>query len=209
MGKHALVLDKAGHQVELFDPLSLLERGSKHLLPGEDVYTKLAATLFESRPQRNVVAFVAVKPGSGATHMVRNIGAVLARAGRKVSVKDGSLRSLRLPGIPQEEQDFDEAEAIMGMPFSAEEESTALTVTDIREQYDCVLIDAGCADTSAGLTRVGPFCDGVVLIAEAGEVTKAQVRRATQTVMRAQGKLLGVVLNKRSYPIPDWLYRLL
>jgi Mrp family chromosome partitioning ATPase len=57
--------------------------------------------------------------------------------------------------------------------------------------------------------RLASVCDGVVVVAEAGRATPKSLRRAAQVVELAQGKLLGVVLNKRKYPIPSWLYRIL
>ncbi len=88
-------------------------------------------------------------------------------------------------------------------------ESTAQTVGNLRDRYDCALLDCGSLDRSAGLIRLGPLCDGVVLVAEAGKVSKAQLDRGARSVRQVQGALLGIVLNKRQYPIPTWLYRLL
>ena len=59
------------------------------------------------------------------------------------------------------------------------------------------------------LLRFAPATDGVVLVVEAGRAGKEQINRAAQMITEAQGTLLGFVLNKRRYPIPNWLYRLL
>jgi hypothetical protein len=126
-----------------------------------------------------------------------------------VGVKDSALRSMDIAGLPTAVDEFEHRSRIVGMPCGAETRTTATSVSRMRDCYDCLLLDLGCFDASPGLTRVASHCDGVVLVAAAGQASKAQMRRAAQTVHRAEGKLLGVVLNKRTYPIPAWLYRLL
>jgi Mrp family chromosome partitioning ATPase len=49
--------------------------------------------------------------------------------------------------------------------------------------------------------------DAVVLVIRHGGTRREVVRRAKETVERAGGKILGVVLNKRKFPIPEFLYR--
>jgi Mrp family chromosome partitioning ATPase len=48
-----------------------------------------------------------------------------------------------------------------------------------------------------------------VLVVEAGVTNKDQIERAARVIRETGGTLLGCVLNKRRYPIPGWLYRLL
>jgi Mrp family chromosome partitioning ATPase len=86
---------------------------------------------------------------------------------------------------------------------------TPRSIVDLRANSDCVLIDCKPLDTSADLLRFAAVADGVVLVVEAGRTTKDELERAGRLIQEARGKLLGCVLNKRRYPIPNWLYRLL
>ena len=45
--------------------------------------------------------------------------------------------------------------------------------------------------------------DGVVIVAAAGQTRRDEIRRAGRVVEMAQGKVLGYVLNKRKYPVPN------
>ena len=49
--------------------------------------------------------------------------------------------------------------------------------------------------------------DGVILVVEADRTKRDQIQRAQQTIEMANGKLLGLVLNKRRYVVPKWIYR--
>mgnify|MGYP006159902611 CR=1 FL=1 len=42
---------------------------------------------------------------------------------------------------------------------------------------------------------------------EAGRSRRDQIVNAQRTIEQAGGKFLGFVLNKRRYPVPEWLYR--
>ena len=49
--------------------------------------------------------------------------------------------------------------------------------------------------------------DGVVLVIEAGKTREQVAVRAKKELEEAGGKVLGVVLNKRKYHIPEWIYK--
>ena len=47
----------------------------------------------------------------------------------------------------------------------------------------------------------------MVLVLEAGKTRKQVAVRAKQELEEAGGKLLGVVLNRRKFYIPEWIYK--
>jgi Mrp family chromosome partitioning ATPase len=49
--------------------------------------------------------------------------------------------------------------------------------------------------------------DGVILVVDAGRTKRRAGLWAKQQIDDAGGKILGVVLNKRKFYIPNWLYR--
>jgi Mrp family chromosome partitioning ATPase len=44
-------------------------------------------------------------------------------------------------------------------------------------------------------------------VIEAGKTRKQVALRAKEDLEQAGGNLLGVVMNKRKYHIPDWIYK--
>ncbi len=54
--------------------------------------------------------------------------------------------------------------------------------------------------------RLAAKCDAVLLIVECGNLHQEVVRRSVRALQAAGANVAGVVLNKRRFPIPDWLY---
>jgi Mrp family chromosome partitioning ATPase len=54
--------------------------------------------------------------------------------------------------------------------------------------------------------RLAPLVDGIVLVIEANRTKREQMLYAERAIEAAKGKILGHVLNKRTYVVPDWLY---
>ena len=205
MSKHAAVLGKAAPQVKLFEQPKK-ETGVPAARPADDVYTNLAASLFDSPTPRTVICFASAQRGEGVTYVLRGLAAALIRSGKSVAVLDGALRPLSFPGVPAPEERNMEGASIVGTPFDSKPESLQQLITGLHNCYDCVLLDCGSIGASAGLTRLGRLSDGVIVVAEAGRISKKHIDRAAQVITQAGGTLLGVVLNKRRYPIPSWLY---
>jgi Mrp family chromosome partitioning ATPase len=49
--------------------------------------------------------------------------------------------------------------------------------------------------------------DGVIMVVESGKTREQVAVRAKKELEEAGGKVLGVVLNKRKFHIPEWIYR--
>lgn len=208
MGKHTKVLEKAAPHVDLFDSPKTLVELHKHRQTDEDGFRKLAASLFGGMNTRSVVAFASVHSGAGASHIVRGLSTSLTRMGKSVGVFDKQLKN-----IDSKNHLFDDLQgaglSILGTPYPNQPPADGETVDLLRTQFDCILIDCGSVEATPGVAQFASFCDGVVLVVEADRSNKRQFRRAQQVVQLSHGKLLGAVLNKRRYPIPAWLYKIL
>ncbi len=80
---------------------------------------------------------------------------------------------------------------------------------ELRTEFDYVLIDAPPLARYGDAMAVGKFTDGVVMILEENS-TRREVAVTVSENLRAAGiKILGAVLNKRTFPIPERLYHLL
>jgi Mrp family chromosome partitioning ATPase len=53
---------------------------------------------------------------------------------------------------------------------------------------------------------LGQLADGVVLVLEANSTRREAAAKVTENLRAAQIKILGAVLNKRTFPIPGFLY---
>ena len=80
-------------------------------------------------------------------------------------------------------------------------------ILELRSEFDHVLIDAPPIGHYADATLLGQLADGVVLVVEANSTRRETTRRAKENLEAASVRLLGAVLNKRTFPIPEFLYR--
>jgi len=85
-------------------------------------------------------------------------------------------------------------------------EHVAEVAKTMRDRFDMIVID-GPALTSFPEMRVAiAGIDGTVLVIEAERTVSVAVARTITAIDAAGGRLLGLVLNKRRYIIPDWIY---
>jgi hypothetical protein len=85
--------------------------------------------------------------------------------------------------------------------------SLASYFDQLRHEYRYVLIDCPSLKDSQDAVMLAPLVDGVVLVVEANRTQKNQLLYAERMIEAARGRLLGHVLNRRSYVVPDWLHR--
>lgn len=78
---------------------------------------------------------------------------------------------------------------------------------ELREEFDHILISAPALSREAEATFMAQLADGVVLVVEANRSRRETVRRAKEQLEAAQVQILGAVLDQRTFPIPEMLYR--
>ena len=78
---------------------------------------------------------------------------------------------------------------------------------ELREAFDFILISAPAFSQETEATILGQLADGVVLIVEAHHNRRETVRRAKEQLESAHVRILGAVLDQRTFPIPEKLYR--
>jgi hypothetical protein len=83
----------------------------------------------------------------------------------------------------------------------------AVYLEQLRREYRYILIDCPSLREAEHAVILAPLVDGVVLVVEANRTQKDQFLYAERTIENAGGRILGHVLNKRTYVIPAWLHR--
>ncbi len=77
----------------------------------------------------------------------------------------------------------------------------------LRSDYDLVLFDAPSLSHPADLVMLAGVLDGVVIVVEAGKSRRPAVRYGVEQIAAQGGRVLGVVLNRRRFYIPAFLYQ--
>jgi capsular exopolysaccharide synthesis family protein len=77
---------------------------------------------------------------------------------------------------------------------------------ELRERFDFVIVDAPPMARYTDAIALGKLCDGIVLVLEAGSTRRKAARMVVETLRRCKIEVLGAVLNKRTFPIPERIY---
>jgi capsular exopolysaccharide synthesis family protein len=80
---------------------------------------------------------------------------------------------------------------------------------ELREEFDFVIVDAPPLTRYADAIALGQLSDGVVLVLEAESTRREAALTAVENLRSSKVPILGAVLNKRRFPIPEKIYNIL
>jgi Mrp family chromosome partitioning ATPase len=80
-------------------------------------------------------------------------------------------------------------------------------ISELRGEFDHLLMDTPPIHTYADAMLLGQLTDGVILVVGSNSTRREPARIAKQSFEAANIAMLGAVLNKRTFPIPEALYR--
>jgi Mrp family chromosome partitioning ATPase len=181
------------------------------------------------------ILFVSARPGEGASTLVREL-AILAsgefaqkvalidagrgagghheRFGVKLEAGFDDVVSGRLQ-LDEVLQELDGGGLFLGCLAARHVPSSTVLadpkfegiVKDLREKFSLVLFDSPPLAESSDALIIVPVADGVIMVIEA-EKTRWQVAESARERMAMQGaNILGIILNRRRFHIPQFIYR--
>jgi capsular exopolysaccharide synthesis family protein len=180
------------------------------------------------------VAFCGIEHGDGTSWMCAQVARVLAaQSDKAVCAVDANLRSPALhaylgatnrgglaSALRQEGSIRNFLEPASGgnlwvLPAGLDADPLLLLtserfrerVAELRAEFDYLIFDAPPIAHSNDATVLGGLLDGLVLVVGAHTTRRETARKAKENLERAQVRLLGTVLNGRTFPIPNALYR--
>lgn len=80
-------------------------------------------------------------------------------------------------------------------------------IAELKAEFRYVLIDGPPVNLYADTPLLGKLADGIVLIIQANFTRREAARKAIESLEFANVRVFGTVLNKRLFPIPEFLYR--
>jgi Mrp family chromosome partitioning ATPase len=78
---------------------------------------------------------------------------------------------------------------------------------ELRLDFDYTLFHGPPAGQYSETALLGQLTDGVVLVLEANSTRRVAAQKAIQKLHAGNARLLGTVLNNRTFPIPERIYR--
>ncbi len=77
----------------------------------------------------------------------------------------------------------------------------------LKDEYSFIVFDAPALSEAGSMGLLADAMDGIILVVEAERVRWEVAQRAKERLDQAGANVLGVVLNKRRFVIPEFLYR--
>jgi protein-tyrosine kinase len=84
-----------------------------------------------------------------------------------------------------------------------------LRMDELRDRFDFLLFDTPPMSESADAMVVARKADGLTMVVEANSTNREAALKAVKTASIANVHILGTVLNKRTFPIPEAIYKML
>ena len=81
-----------------------------------------------------------------------------------------------------------------------------IRLAELRKYFEYVLIDAPALSLGSDGIVLGRAAEGVVLVLKANASRREPARKAVQDLQNAGARILGAVLNQRTFPIPQAIY---
>lgn len=170
-----------------------------------------------SRSGKAYLAFTSPKQGAGVSHIVRLLAHELVReTGEKVLITEAlapealTARCLAWApgGVREVAPDIWAAMPGNGSGCTMRQDVKQAAVDTDAHGFAFVLVDCPPLDYSTQAVSWGARVDALFLVVAAGESTAEELRRARFAIAQSGSRLAGLILNKRTYPVPEPLFRL-
>lgn len=197
--------------------------------------TKLVQRLFLLPDSARTVIFSSVERGAGCTWLTAQVGRILAEGGRNmVCIVDANLRYPAMHeifGIDNHNGLTDAVAAsasphgylrktplpnlwllTCGSPEKAEltlntADSLQNTLQQLRTQFDYVLVDSPPMNLFNDAVRLAAAGDGIALVLKANSSRREIAQRMLLEARAANVRVLGAILNQRTFPVPESIYK--
>jgi capsular exopolysaccharide synthesis family protein len=93
------------------------------------------------------------------------------------------------------------------MPTMLGSDRMRALLPELKREFDYVLIDAPSMGSGDDSVALGRSAEGVVLVLRANSSRRETARKAVRNLENANVRVLGAVLNHRTFPVPEAIYR--
>jgi capsular exopolysaccharide synthesis family protein len=196
---------------------------------------RVLSALGERAPAGHAIVVTSCRSSEGVSAVTLNLALVLSEVGEqgRVLLCDANPDSPLVHKLFQVDQSPGLAEVAAGQrDLKAAVRSTGIQALDIlpvggagtslsevadsprlgtfltaaREAYRVVVFDTAPVIECTAAARLAALADGAILVIEAERQRREAAQRATDLLTDAGARILGAVLNKRRYYIPEFLY---
>jgi capsular exopolysaccharide synthesis family protein len=211
-------------------------RPSKNSSPAVEEYHRMKYKILSSNHDRamKAILFCSSGPGEGNSTVLTDFALTLASEGDRVLLVDANLRTPSLHRVFQLERENGLTELALGKssledvmkkapfdnlwvitsgtphsnPFSIlENRGIDSHVEQMKARADWVLFDSAPANSYMDSIALAGKVDGVVMVLQSEKTRWEVAQFIKERLESGNGNILGVILNKRRFYIPRWLYK--
>lgn len=181
-----------------------------------------------------VVVFAGIDSGEGNSSLTASIADALAdTAARPVCLVEANLRSPNLPELFKTTNHhgftdaLSESDSILAYTKVVSKNLWLLSsgalvgdsanllnsprvkprLEELRKEFEFVIVDAPALSLYSDAIAMGRLSDGIVLLIGAGTTRRETAQMVQENLRTSDIPILGAVLNNRTYPIPEAIYK--
>jgi Mrp family chromosome partitioning ATPase len=190
--------------------------------------------LLQTQARPHLVVFAGIDHGNGCSEVAVSVAQALAgNACGGVCLVEANFRSPGLPAFFNTTNHYGLTDALLqeapirsmmkpicngrlwllssgslatDSPVLLTSERLKARFSELRQEFEFVIVDAPPMTLYADAIALGKLSDGVVLVVEADSTRREAALNAVGTLRSSQIEVLGAVLNKRTFPIPEPIY---
>ena len=187
-------------------------------VPRSAYYVPLVRTMMDESAgtsSGSAFVFASSAPGEGVSVVIETIAKELAStSGEKVLIAMSNAIGNFTPVYSHlsDEPVIREGNGVFRLrPPSSPDTATRVErfalLRQLTQLFPFVLVDAPALAVSAEALEFGARSRGIVLVSAAGQVRRNRLLQTRRMIEAAGVSLLGCALNRRTYPIPDFIYK--
>ncbi len=96
---------------------------------------------------------------------------------------------------------------VEGMQTMLSSDRMRALLPELQREFDFVLIDAPPIESGEESVVLGRSAEGIILVLRANASRRESARKAVRDLEVANVRVLGAVLNQRTFPVPESIYR--
>jgi succinoglycan biosynthesis transport protein ExoP len=181
-----------------------------------------------TRPAGYCVGFTSALAGEGTTYVVDRLAAVAAKQGnirvavlnveallRRFEAKEDVSFALkyypakRFWSLAMEPNEIIETPLRAGVAQGQFSSRLSLLLIEGRREFDLIFLDCPSFRASTLAGELDRCVDGYVAVVAAGMARRQNIEQMEAVLQESHAPLLGYVLNRRRYPVPQWLHRMI
>ena len=122
-------------------------------------------------------------------------------------LEDGGIRGFAKQLEPSNLWLLSAGEVNRQSPSLLNSERLKARLQELRKEFDYILIDSPALNLYADALALGGVAEGLVVVLQAEATRRESALKGLRTLHEARINVLGAVLNRRTFPIPNFVYR--